>query len=417
MSTAELYNSSLSCPLESVRLTTQSVVELEAAKPRARLSASTPFTITAASAASPALSEPSDAPLSASLDPTLSHVWLDDQRLRDELSAHPDLYSPSALPPSWAQWYHYCDTFNEAGLQKTAQYVFVLDALNFCFWPLDGYEYAELAGSLKVTLIAEPDSFSAQRLANLTTDELQRWLQPPTDEQRHTLIAHAQQRASSKHNPADIHSQQLSLCTSRPAATTVDIPLLHSRTRALNELGLFLLHQHTGLALNLLRSPLLASSSASTFVTHILAHLPAFRDHTIHPTSGRQLFLYKRAQILAADLYGAFDGTVLCQWEDRGRLTCFADYRLPQLLASVGVLVYSDELRRLIGQRRQLEAGSSVEVSIRAHTVVAVERMVSLMREKGVASMPLQLDWILWERGESMLSVLPPHHRTLTVYY
>ena len=408
MSAAELYSSSLTCPLEAVRLTTRSVVDVEATKPRAHLSDTPPFTT-----ASPALSETADAPL---LDLRLSHVWLDEQRLRDELSAHPDLYSPSALPPSWAQWYHYCDTSSELGLQHTAQYVFVLDALNFCFWPLPGYEYAELAGSLKVTLLDEPASFSAQRLASLTAEELQRWLQPPSDEQRQTLISHAEQRASGKGDKAEIDSQHLSQCAARPASGQTAIPLLHSRTRALNELGLFLLRHHSGLALHLLRSAPLATS-ASTFVAHVLAQLSAFRDHCVHPATGQQTFLYKRAQILAADLYGAFQSTSLCQWTDRARLTCFADYRLPQLLASLGLLVYSDELRRLVGQGRELEAGSSVEVSIRAHTVVAVELMVSVMLEKGVALMPLQLDWILWERGESMLSELPPHHRTRTIYY
>ena len=395
--------------MEAVRLTTKSIVDAEATKPRAPLSETGSFTT-----ASPALSQTSDPSF---LDPSLSHVWLDEQRLGEELSAHPDLYSLAALPPSWAQWYHYCDTSSDVGLQQTAQYVFVLDALNFCFWPLAGYEYSELAGSLKVTLVTEADSFSAQRLAALTTDELQRWLQPPSDEQRRALIVQAEQRACSQDNSrAEIDSQQLAQCGPRSTAAEESIPLLHSRTRALNELGLFLLHHHSGLALHLLRSATLASS-ASTFITHLLAHLPAFRDHSIHPASGQQAFFYKRAQILSADLYGAFHNTQLCQWADRARLTCFADYRLPQLLASLGVLVYSDELRRAVGQRRELEAGSSVEVSVRAHTVVAVERMVSVMREKGVTLMPLQLDWILWERGEAMLTQLPPHHQTRTIYY
>jgi hypothetical protein len=38
--------------------------------------------------------------------------------------------------------YHYAD-----GTDLTAQYVFVLDALNFCFWPLANYEYEQLAGT------------------------------------------------------------------------------------------------------------------------------------------------------------------------------------------------------------------------------------------------------------------------------
>ena len=401
------YRASLTSPIDAVRLTAKSIAVWETTKPRAPLTDSAPFTT-----ASAAFSDK----VELSLDASLSHVWLDEARLRAELSAHPELYSPSALPPSWAQWYHYCDTSSELGLQQTAQYVFVLDALNFCFWPLAGYEYAQLAGSLKLTLVEQPDSFSAQRLSALTTTELQHWLQPPSQEQQQALTAHAEQRASSKEGGAEIDKQQLTPRAAQPSHADVAIPLLLSRTRALNELGLFLLHHHSGLALNLLRSAPLASS-ASAFVAHVVAHLPAFRDHSVHSASGQQVFFYKRAQILAADLYGALRQTELCQWPDKDRLTCFADYRLPQLLASLGVLVYSDALRRTIAQKREIEAGSSVEVSIRAHTVAAVELMVSVMRENGGAVMPLQLDWILWERGESMLSQLPPHHRTRTIYY
>ena len=281
-SITSLYLGSLVCASDAVRLTTRDVVHTESRKPRARLSDSASFTT-----ASPALSDTTEP---TALDPSHSHVWLDEQRLRDELSAHPNLYGPSALPPSWAQWYHYCDTSSEFGEQRTAQYVFVLDALNFCFWPLAGYEYAELAGSLKVTLLSDPHSFSAERLACLTSDELRIWLQPPSDEQRRALIAHAQQRASDRDNKAEIDNQQLMDCNTRTAPALVVIPLLDSRTRALNELGLFLLNQHTGLAINLLRSATLAPN-ASTFITHILAHLPAYRDHCVHPATGDQVFL------------------------------------------------------------------------------------------------------------------------------
>lgn len=34
----------------------------------------------------------------------------------------------------------------------TAQYLLVLDALNFCFWPEEGLSYEHLATGLKVTI-------------------------------------------------------------------------------------------------------------------------------------------------------------------------------------------------------------------------------------------------------------------------
>jgi hypothetical protein len=44
-------------------------------------------------------------------------------------------------------WHYSADA--EACGPLTAQYVFVMDALNFCFWPVEGLEYDTLATSLK----------------------------------------------------------------------------------------------------------------------------------------------------------------------------------------------------------------------------------------------------------------------------
>lgn len=63
-------------------------------------------------------------------------------------------------------------------------------------------------------------------------------------------------------------------------------------------------------------------------------------------------------------------------------------------------------------------AGSAQELEIRAATVQAVELMrAEVERVTQQPLLSLQLDNLLWERGEAMLAELPPHHRTLTVYY
>lgn len=49
----------------------------------------------------------------------------------------------------------------------TCQYVFVMDALNFCFWPAPGLEYDTLAMSLKNVLDSDSSAFNAERLAEI----------------------------------------------------------------------------------------------------------------------------------------------------------------------------------------------------------------------------------------------------------
>jgi hypothetical protein len=58
-------------------------------------------------------------------------------------------------------------------------------------------------------------------------------------------------------------------------------------------------------------------------------------------------------------------------------------------------------------------------VEIRAATVQAVELLKAELL--GTHNVPhvlsLTLDWHLWQEGERLKDELPPHHRTLTVFY
>lgn len=64
------------------------------------------------------------------------------------------------------------------------------------------------------------------------------------------------------------------------------------------------------------------------------------------------MFLYKRAQIFVADMWGAFGGARLGAFADIGRLTTFADYRVPVVLRQLGVLQYADDLAQQVTTTR-----------------------------------------------------------------
>jgi hypothetical protein len=68
--------------------------------------------------------------------------------------------------------WHYCSDAGSLG-PMTAQYILVLDALNFCFWPVEGFEYDSLAISLKLVLEKDPTAFNADKLSSI--DEVSHW--------------------------------------------------------------------------------------------------------------------------------------------------------------------------------------------------------------------------------------------------
>lgn len=257
---------------------------------------------------------------------------------------------------------------------KTCQYIFVMDSLNFCFWPTEGLEYDALASRLRDVLIENPAAFNAEALMNIDAVTLSSWFP------EHQL------------------------------------PQLEERLRRLRELGEALQNDFDGLAANIVRE---ANHSAVRLVTLVLRYLPGFRDTIVY--KGRLIHFYKRAQILVGDLWAAYgrptDPSHPYHFNDIDKLTMFADYRVPQILRAMNVLQYSETLAKTIDFYEEIAFGSDMETEIRACTVIAVERLQRILAEQGLNLLVLEVDWLLWQKGEAIKDTIKPHHRTLTIYY
>lgn len=92
--------------------------------------------------------------------------------------------------------------------------------------------------------------------------------------------------------------------------------------------------------------------------------------------------MYKRAQIFAADLWGAFKGQGYGEFKDVESLTMFADYIVPSVLRQLGVLTYTPSLSGMIESNTEFHSGSEEEVELRACTVHAVEEIRELIQRK-----------------------------------
>lgn len=184
----------------------------------------------------------------------------------------------------------------------TAQYIFVLDALNFCFWPADGCApaYASDRTFAQQTCLtpAAPamntthwpsgsSGHSRPTPALLTPTAWPAWTKPP-------LSSGWAAAASVSWTSGPPSCARCDLAQQRPLRASP-----HTLPRP--QLGHALEASFDGLAFNLLRA---ARGSAAELVRLITAHFPGFRDIAVH--RGRQVFLYKRAQILAADVWAAY---------------------------------------------------------------------------------------------------------------
>ena len=146
----------------------------------------------------------------------------------------------------------------------------------------------------------------------------------------------------------------------------------------------------------------------------------------------------KRAQICVADLWAAFDGQSFGQFDDIDKITMFADYRVPQILSTLGCLWYSPQLETAIRKKKLIESGHSWEIQLRGTSAsLGMEFSadsesgcsiwcVELIRQEIVRSHTeaninaVLIDFFLYDMmkeregaGEEEI----PHHRTRSIWY
>jgi hypothetical protein len=193
---------------------------------------------------------------------------------------------------------------------------------------------------------------------------------------------------------------------------TQEIPLLHARLQHLREVGRVLLARWDGSFVNAIEA---AKGSAATLVHEVYSALTSFHDISL--VNGHEARFLKRAQILVADLVGAFGGRGPGAFHDLPILTAFADYKVPQVLRRFGVLEYTPPLAARVARHELLPPDSPEELEIRATTIWGVELLRRALLERGRDLPSYRLDWALWQAGQSLPADAEPYHRTLTVFY
>ena len=168
-----------------------------------------------------------------------------------------------------------------------------------------------------------------------------------------------------------------------------------------------------------------ANHSAVRLINILINKIPSFND--IAPplpyySNPKPLKFYKRAQILIADLWACFCNTSYGHFTDIDKLSMFADYRVPQILHSLGCIRYSPFLINLINSGTLLESGSRLEVEIRGCSIWSVELLrKELWREWGRDVNAILIDFWLWDEAQKMKKegegFNVSFHRTRGIYY
>jgi hypothetical protein len=190
------------------------------------------------------------------------------------------------------------------------------------------------------------------------------------------------------------------------------IPLLPERAAALQAVGRGLLDAYGGQFVNLIQR---AGGNAPRLTAALAREFASFDD--VASYGDRRIQFFKRAQICCGDLHGASRGQSWGALSELDQLTAFADYKVPQVLRHLGILTYTDALARTIAERLLIPPGSQPEVEIRAATIWGVEFLRRALAARGISLSAYQLDWYVWELGQDLPEDAPPYHLTRTIYY
>jgi hypothetical protein len=188
-----------------------------------------------------------------------------------------------------------------------------------------------------------------------------------------------------------------------------ELQLLDERARIWREVGATLVQHYDGRFSNVFDS----AGSCAELLDILTRDFPRFDDTATY--EGETVRFWKLAQLSVWILQATLPGGT--GFDDLHRLTAFADYIVPAALRVLGITHYSDELEAAVREGRLIEASSSWEVEIRAHTIYACDeltRRVNELRPPELRAIVPQVDarlWVPFHRTHY------PHHLTRTVFY
>lgn len=281
--------------------------------------------------------------------------------------------------------------------ETTVAFIFVMDLLNFSFWSLRpederfAVEYRDKRWTGYWSLVASLQRALDEGIPILDPHYWQDEEECTLDSLRHVFRS----------------------CTDE------EIPLLEARLTCLREAGQVLYEKYSCSITNLIAS---GKNSAARLVNTLASDFVCFRDE--HKFDGRKkpVRILKRAQIFVADLWACFNGESWGEFKDIDKITMFADYRVPQILATLGCIGYSPPLHTLIDHKEMIESGSRFEMQLRATSIWCVELIRrEIKREHPETKVnAILIDFFLYDtmkQLEAQGKETMPHHRTRSIWY
>lgn len=145
---------------------------------------------------------------------------------------------------------------------------------------------------------------------------------------------------------------------------------------------------------------------------YITDNFKSFDDKSLYKE--KIIHFNKRATLLTNDLF-YLSKTINKNLKDVNNLSGCADYGIPRTFRDYNILIYNDELAKIVDNEEELIHNSEMEIEIRANMLYIIELIKENLLTKGISVNSVELDNLIWLMGKKNKKSLA--HHTVTIYY
>ena len=188
-----------------------------------------------------------------------------------------------------------------------------------------------------------------------------------------------------------------------------ELSLITQRHQNLVELGTVIVDKFDGSFLKFVEK---SRYDVEKLLHSLVSQFSFFRDESKY--HGEKVYFYNLAQLLINDIMRIFPEK---KFKHTQHLTALANYRIPYILHSFGILKYDPLLTQTLYQKKELNPNSFEEIEIRAATIMAVNLIYFVLKNKFPEISLTQVNDFLWLASNEVPKDSLPHHRTRSMYY
>jgi len=187
----------------------------------------------------------------------------------------------------------------------------------------------------------------------------------------------------------------------------IEIPLLKERYEIITNIAKIVNTKMEGNFYNYIKD---MTTDTQIFKT-IIYNFYSFDDTRTY--KGKTIYFYKLAQLLTSDILHVIE-TKENKKVDYSNLLGCSDYKIPQVLQSLGILEYDNELMNLIENKIEIKENSEYEVEIRAAMIVVINYIWEKTNKTITRN---NINDFIWSKGQDKTKTYKPYHLTRTTSY